>query len=191
MLLKTSTLAACAALMTITLTTPAAMADEAGEIKYRKGVMQSIGGHMGNIANIIKGGTMNKANLQVHTDGLAALAGIAGSAFPEESAFGDTQALPAVWDKPEEFAKALKETMNRLREALNDPPYNWILHTTPLREGENSYYHWHLEIIPKLTRAAGFEWGTGFYINPVSPEEACKILEPGQGKIETLIPEVV
>ena len=37
-------------------------------------------------------------------------------------------------------------------------------------------YHWHLEILPKLARTAGFEWGTGFYINPTSPEEATRVL---------------
>jgi UDPglucose--hexose-1-phosphate uridylyltransferase len=83
-----------------------------------------------------------------------------------------------------DLAKILRETMARIKHALNDPPFNWILHTSPLHEGENPYYHWHFEIIPKLTRPAGFEWGTGFYINPFSPEEACKMLNPsaeGQG----------
>ena len=42
-------------------------------------------------------------------------------------------------------------------------------------EGEN-FYHWHIEIMPKLTKVAGFEWGTGFYINPMLPEEAAKNL---------------
>lgn len=78
-----------------------------------------------------------------------------------------------------DFSKALRETMHRLKATLDDPPFNWIFHTTPLHEGENPYYHWHLEIIPKLTRPAGFEWGTGFYINPFSPEEACRLLQPG------------
>ena len=75
-----------------------------------------------------------------------------------------------------DFAKVLRETMSRLKNTLNDPPFNWMLHTTPLRNTENAYYHWHMEIIPKLTRQAGFEWGTGFYINPFPPEEACKHL---------------
>ena len=78
-----------------------------------------------------------------------------------------------------DFARVLRETMHRLQVTLNDPPFNWILHTTPLRESENPYYHWHMEIIPKLTRPAGFEWGTGFYINPFAPEEACRLLQPG------------
>ncbi|MCL5270812.1 MAG: galactose-1-phosphate uridylyltransferase [bacterium] len=78
-----------------------------------------------------------------------------------------------------DLAKVLRETMARLKESLDDPPFNWMLHTTPLREGTNAYYHWHMEIIPKLTRQAGFEWGTGFYINPYAPEDACKLLQPG------------
>jgi UDPglucose--hexose-1-phosphate uridylyltransferase len=60
--------------------------------------------------------------------------------------------------------------------ALGDPPYNFILHTTPLREKEPPYYHWHIEIMPTLNRVAGFEWGSGFYINPTPPEEAAKFL---------------
>jgi UDPglucose--hexose-1-phosphate uridylyltransferase len=75
-----------------------------------------------------------------------------------------------------DFAKVLRETMRRLKLALNDPPFNWMLHTTPLHQSENLYYHWHMEIIPKLTRPAGFEWGTGFYINPCAPEDACKAM---------------
>jgi UDPglucose--hexose-1-phosphate uridylyltransferase len=82
-----------------------------------------------------------------------------------------------------DFAKVLKETLYRLKVTLDDPPFNWILHTTPLHEGENAYYHWHMEIIPKLTRPAGFEWGTGFYINPFAPEEACKLLQPGAASV--------
>jgi len=82
-----------------------------------------------------------------------------------------------------DFAAVLKETLRRLKVTLDDPPFNWILHTTPLHEGENLYYHWHMEIIPKLTRPAGFEWGTGFYINPFSPEEACRLLLPGTAAV--------
>jgi len=40
----------------------------------------------------------------------------------------------------------------------------------------NDYYHWHIEMMPKLTRVAGFEWGTGFYINPTPPEDAARFL---------------
>jgi len=59
---------------------------------------------------------------------------------------------------------------------LEDPPYNFMLHSGPLRSPSLDHFHWHLEIIPKLTRVAGFEWGTGFFINPTPPEEAAKYL---------------
>jgi len=55
-------------------------------------------------------------------------------------------------------------------------PYNFVLHTGPLHEQAVEYYHWHFEIVPKLTSIAGFEWGSGFYINPLPPEEAAEFL---------------
>jgi UDPglucose--hexose-1-phosphate uridylyltransferase len=69
-----------------------------------------------------------------------------------------------------------QETLKRLEKALNFPPYNFTLHTTPFNERSLEYYHWHFEIIPKLTKFAGFEWGSGFFINPTPPEEAAKFL---------------
>ena len=76
----------------------------------------------------------------------------------------------------EELANVLKNTLIRLESALEFPPYNYIIHTTPFHINESEYYHWHIEIIPRLTNIAGFEWGTGFYINPMSPEKAANFL---------------
>ena len=45
-----------------------------------------------------------------------------------------------------------------------------------MSEPAGDYYHWHVEIIPKLTKVAGFEWATGFYLNPTAPEEAAQVL---------------
>ncbi len=59
---------------------------------------------------------------------------------------------------------------------MNTPPYNYLIHTAPLNIGPVEHYHWHFEIIPRITRVAGFEWGTGFYINPVPPENAARYL---------------
>ncbi len=81
--------------------------------------------------------------------------------------------------KTQEFptlADILQSTLRRLDKILNVPPYNYMLHSLPFRETENEYYHWHLEVMPKLTKVAGFEWGSGFYINPTAPEEAAKFL---------------
>lgn len=74
------------------------------------------------------------------------------------------------------LARALKETLQRVNRALNRPHYNFLIHSAPCRDSRLDYYHWHVEIIPKLTKVAGFEWGTGFYINPTAPEEAAQYL---------------
>lgn len=74
------------------------------------------------------------------------------------------------------LARALQDTLGRINKALNHPHYNFIVHSAPCRDPRLDYYHWHIEIMPKLTKVAGFEWGTGFYINPTSPEEAAQYL---------------
>jgi len=76
----------------------------------------------------------------------------------------------------ESLAPILSETLRRMDRVLAKPSYNFILHSSPLHEKAGDFYHWHIEIIPKLTQVAGFEWGTGFYINPVAPEESAKFL---------------
>ena len=76
----------------------------------------------------------------------------------------------------ESFARVLQSVVTRLERALDSPAYNFILHSAPFADAEASPYHWHAEILPKISRAAGFEWGAGFYINPVAPEEAARIL---------------
>ncbi len=80
---------------------------------------------------------------------------------------------------PEELlplARLVSRVLGRMARSLADPPFNLMLHTAPLRAKNLDHFHWHLEIIPKLTRVAGFEWGTGFFINPVPPEDAARHL---------------
>jgi UDPglucose--hexose-1-phosphate uridylyltransferase len=74
------------------------------------------------------------------------------------------------------LAQMIKTVLAKLRVALADPPYNYVLHTDALDNKAKDYFHWHIEVIPKLTKVAGFEWGTGFYINPVAPEDAAQYL---------------
>jgi UDPglucose--hexose-1-phosphate uridylyltransferase len=69
-----------------------------------------------------------------------------------------------------------RTVLRKIDRVLERPAYNFVIHTAPTQEGEMTHYHWHIEIIPKLTKVAGFEWGTGFYINPTPPEEAAKFL---------------
>ena len=66
-------------------------------------------------------------------------------------------------------ARALRNSLARIKKLLDDPPYNFIIHTSPINGHEREDYHWHIEIMPKLSKMAGFEWGSGFYINPVPP----------------------
>jgi UDPglucose--hexose-1-phosphate uridylyltransferase len=73
-------------------------------------------------------------------------------------------------------AQALRSTLRRLGAALGDPAYNFIVHSNPLRDAPSPSYHWHIEVMPALTHVAGFEWGSGFHINPVPPEEAAEFL---------------
>ena len=74
------------------------------------------------------------------------------------------------------LAWAVRATIRKLERVLELPAYNFLIHTAPVQEGPMEHYHWHLEIIPRLTKVAGFEWGAGFYINPTPPEEAAQFL---------------
>jgi UDPglucose--hexose-1-phosphate uridylyltransferase len=74
------------------------------------------------------------------------------------------------------LAQIFSESLQRLDRCIPGVPYNYVLHTQPLRSENLDYFHWHFEIVPKLTSIAGFEWGSGFYINPMPPEEAATFL---------------
>ncbi|MFA5150033.1 MAG: galactose-1-phosphate uridylyltransferase [Candidatus Omnitrophota bacterium] len=82
---------------------------------------------------------------------------------------------------PEEIAALaviLKDTIAKIKKVFVNLSYNYIIHSAPINgDGEVEYYHWHIEFMPKLTQTAGFEWGTGFYIDPTSPELAAQYLK--------------
>lgn len=75
-----------------------------------------------------------------------------------------------------DLGRALAEIIARLNRALNDPPFNYFLHSAPMDESAGLHYHWHWEMLPQLSRAAGFELGSGSHINSVAPEDAAKLL---------------
>jgi UDPglucose--hexose-1-phosphate uridylyltransferase len=74
------------------------------------------------------------------------------------------------------LAEVLREVLRRLNSRLDQPAYNIIWHSAPWIDACGQYYHWHIEILPRLTGIAGFEWGTGWYINSIPPEEAAEAL---------------
>src|SRR5215216_5902680 len=79
------------------------------------------------------------------------------------------------------LARLLGDILRRMNRVLRNPPYNLLIHSAPLDEPAGDFYHWHVEVIPKLTKVAGFEWATGFYVNPTSPEEATRVLRDARG----------
>ena len=81
----------------------------------------------------------------------------------------------------EAFAEILKSTLKALKSLVNDPPYNYGMHLAINRKARDCY-HWHLEVLPKLSIWAGFEKSTGVFINTIPPETAAaelrKAIEP-------------
>ncbi len=75
-----------------------------------------------------------------------------------------------------ECALLTREVVARIESVLDRPAYNYLIHSAPFDTGRLGHYHWHVEVFPRLTKAAGFEWGTGYYINPTPPEEAAEQL---------------
>jgi len=115
---------ASAALAAVVLAAGAATADE-GMIKYRQSVMKANAGHLGAVVAIIKGEVPFTDDLKGHTQAIAELAVIAGKVFPENSGTGETRALPAIWEKPDEFKKAYEAyqtaAANLAKTAETDP----------------------------------------------------------------------
>jgi UDPglucose--hexose-1-phosphate uridylyltransferase len=71
-----------------------------------------------------------------------------------------------------ELSLLARETIGCIERAVGQVAYNYFLHTQPFDMPAHDHYHWHIEIIPRLTKVAGFEWSTGCFINPYPPESA-------------------
>ena len=69
----------------------------------------------------------------------------------------------------------MPESLQRLA-GIVDAPFNYVIHSAPLREPMREHYHWHLEILPRIAKIAGFELASGYYINTVAPEIAARQL---------------
>lgn len=102
------------------------------------------------------------------------------SRFPYETWILPRDALPRFEASDDrltvELANFTANVIGRLERALQHPAYNYLIHSAPFDGSADNHYHWHLELLPRITKPAGFEWGTGYYINPVSPEQAAQAL---------------
>lgn len=74
------------------------------------------------------------------------------------------------------FGQILREFILKLNGVFDNAPFNYLLHSAPATAPVAESYHWHMEILPQLSRAAGFEWGAGIHMNPVAPEDAARHL---------------
>ena len=81
-----------------------------------------------------------------------------------------------------ELGFIMRQTLGKLNKALNNPAYNFMILSAPCHEEDLEYFHWHIQIVPRVAQVAGFELGSGIYINTVIPEEAAKFLR--ETKIE-------
>jgi len=71
----------------------------------------------------------------------------------------------------------LQIALLKIEKKLSDPDYNFFIHTAPLKnKAEHKHYHWHIEIMPRFSIAAGLELGTNVFVNTVDPDEAAKLL---------------
>ncbi|KPK45409.1 MAG: hypothetical protein AMK74_03640 [Nitrospira bacterium SM23_35] len=86
-------------------------------------------------------------------------------------------------EEAEDMGHILTTVLKKLRKVFRDPPFNYCIHTAPNMVPRRNHwhtlgedYHWHLQLMPRLIRTSGFEWGSGFYTLPTSPENAAKYL---------------
>jgi UDPglucose--hexose-1-phosphate uridylyltransferase len=82
-----------------------------------------------------------------------------------------------------ELARVLKDTLFCLYRALDDPAFNYTIDTSTTADEDDPYYHWHIRIVPRITMIAGFEIGSGIYINTALPEETTKIMRSCAGSM--------
>ena len=88
-----------------------------------------------------------------------------------------------------ELSLFLQEVIGRIESAVGCVAYNYFLHTEPFDTFEDDHYHWHIEIFPRITKAAGFEWATGIFINPCLPESAAAALRAANPARTADLPE--
>jgi UDPglucose--hexose-1-phosphate uridylyltransferase len=80
------------------------------------------------------------------------------------------------------LARQLRRTLARLEQTLDPVAYNYLIQTAPFDSNASDHYHWHIEIIPRTTKLAGFEWASGWYVNPTLSETAAERLRATESR---------
>jgi UDPglucose--hexose-1-phosphate uridylyltransferase len=86
----------------------------------------------------------------------------------------------AASDEIRNLAIVLRELLRKLYFGLNDPDYNYVIRSAPEHERASQYLHWYLAIVPRVNRVAGFELGSGMFINTALPEESAAFLRSAE-----------
>ncbi|MGY8767723.1 MAG: galactose-1-phosphate uridylyltransferase [Pirellulales bacterium] len=89
----------------------------------------------------------------------------------QQASFGDANSALLA-----KLAKLTQRMLLRIEKLLKVSSYNYLIHTTPFDTIAEEHYHWQLEILPRITTPAGYEWGTGVFVNPMAPERAAQLL---------------
>lgn len=79
-------------------------------------------------------------------------------------------------DEVADFAHVIRLVLKQMNAGLGNPDFNFIIHSAPLADEDKHYYLWHMQIIPRITTAAGFELGSGMSINTALPEETAEFM---------------
>jgi UDPglucose--hexose-1-phosphate uridylyltransferase len=128
---------------------------------------------------IIRSERENRARIIAKNDGFLAFCPFASRVAGETWILPERHAsafeLAALADLSA-LARILHDLLKRLAARFDEPAFNYFIHSNPAHEPENPHYHWHLELLPKLQHVAGFEWGSGVYMNSLAPEEAARLL---------------
>jgi UDPglucose--hexose-1-phosphate uridylyltransferase len=107
------------------------------------------------------------------------------SRFPYEVCLAPRRSAACFEDTPAnqlgDLSRLAREVVLRIESAAGPVAYNYVLHTQPFDTSADDHYHWHIEFLPRLTKVAGFEWGTGCFINPLPPETAASHLRAATG----------
>lgn len=79
-------------------------------------------------------------------------------------------------DEINEMAYHIKTLLAKFQSGLEDPDYNYVIRSSRPSDAANEYCHWYMSVVPRITKAAGFELGSGMYINTALPEESAGFL---------------
>jgi UDPglucose--hexose-1-phosphate uridylyltransferase len=135
----------------------------------------------GLVADLLEEESRDAVRIVAEVDGIVVLCPFA-SRFPYEVWLAPIQPQARFSDVAPAKVRVLSQLLQRVVSAyerlLPRPAYNFCLDTAPFEAGAAAAYHWRLETFPRLAKAAGFEWATGDFINPVPPEEAAAQLRP-------------